>query len=613
MRAPRRLLRRLRRLRSAARRRLHQLPHPAIWFSPSYAFSLPASPLDPLRADKIVTALIGQGLLHPRRLQEAEPASLRDLLLAHDEAYVEGLGDGAAFVPITGYALTDVQRERALAVQRAMTGGTLAAARQVARRGGVAVNLGGGFHHAHRDRGHGFCIFNDVAIAVRQLRAARFQAPVLVVDLDLHDGDGTRALFADDPTVHTLSVHNRHWGEPQAVAATSVELGSAVGDARYLGTLRELLPPLVAAVEPGLVVYLAGTDSAADDPLGDWSITSEGMLARDRLVLELCGHDPRRTDPERRPLPMAVLLAGGYGEHSWRYTARWLLLLLAGHLVEPPGTRRVLVDRYHATSRRSTAAELSGSDAGDSWGITEEDLYGALGGGRETRFLGFYTPHGLELALERSGLLDRVRDKGYDHPTLDVDTTQPTGHTLRIWSGPRRRELLVEVRLRRDRTTLPGQELLSIEWLLLQDPRATFSPQRPPLSGQQYPGLGLLEDAMALLVVVCARLHLAGLTFVPGHYHLAAQAAPGFCFLRPQDGARCAAVRQAVRGLPLAEATHAVASGRVVDRRSGEPVSWPAMPMVMPLTPELRQRCGSEEYRQLQQEALAGLDLALLG
>jgi len=104
----------------------------------------------------------------------------------------------------------------------------------------------------------GFCVFNDVAVAVARLRRNGYAAPVLVVDLDLHDGNGTREIFADDPTVHTFSLHNEHWGDTEAVASTSIALGAGVTDEVYLSTLGEALPAVFGVFRPGLVVYVAG-------------------------------------------------------------------------------------------------------------------------------------------------------------------------------------------------------------------------------------------------------------------------------------------------------------------------------------------------------------------
>ena len=188
------------------------------------------------------------------------------------------------------------------------------------------MSLGGGQHHAEPDRGMGFCVYNDVAVAIARLRARGWNLPVLVVDLDLHDGNGTRAAFANDSTVHTFSIHNATWNENPAVAATVLPLGPGVGDDQLLATLARELPPVVRGHQPALVVYVAGTDPAADDRLGDWRLTARGMLERDQRVI----------DTIRRDAPgaaIAVVLGGGYGGGTWRYTARfvsWLLRVRRG-------------------------------------------------------------------------------------------------------------------------------------------------------------------------------------------------------------------------------------------------------------------------------------------
>jgi acetoin utilization deacetylase AcuC-like enzyme len=582
-----------------------------LFYSPGYSFALPATPLDPLRAEKILTALTLTHLLPRDRIMSPEPATLRELLQIHTDAYLESLAEVAPLARAFGMPVTHAQRERALAVQRVMTGGTLAAARRALGGACVTVNLGGGLHHAHRDRGQGFCLFNDVAVAIASLRADGFDRPILVVDLDVHDGDGTRAIFAADPTVYTFSIHNRHWDEPTAVASTAIELGSEVGDDTYLQTLRETLPPVVSEHRPGLVFYLAGCDPAADDKLGDWKVTAAGMLARDRFV-----HQTVRERAPWRQTPLVVLLAGGYGEHAWRYTARFVgwLTRRSRRPAALPSDDEVLLARYRAVSRLFSPAELTGTTDDDDWGLTAEDVFGVLDrDAQDPRFLGYYSQHGVELVLEKSGVLDRLRDLGYRRPRLELELTGSSGgHTLRVWGGAGRRELLVEARLRRDRQALEGFELLAVDWLLLQHPRGRFTPARPALPGQSHPGLGLLRDAVALLVQVCHRLHLDGLTFTPGHYHLAAQSNRYLRFLHPEDAATFDAVADAVAGLPLAAATRAVEEGRVVDAKSRAPLRWRPMPMVLVVSEALMQRFEAG-YEQRRAEARAGLAFRLDG
>lgn len=577
-----------------------------LFYSTGYSFALPATPLDPLRGEKVLSALTLMRRVPPDGVTLPEPVAMRELLAVHSEPYLESLADVGPFVRAFGITLSHAQRERVLAVQRLMTGGTIAATRRAVAAGSVAVNLGGGLHHAHRDRAQGFCVLNDVAVAIADLRANGYARPILVVDLDLHDGDGTRAIFRDDPSVYTYSLHNRHWDDPEAAASTAIELGAAVDDERYLGALRETLPPVLAGHRPGLVFYLAGCDPAADDRVGDWRITAAGMLERDRLVHQLV----RERTPWRQT-PLIVLLAGGYGEHAWRYTARfvgWLTSRLRRPPVVPPDDE-VVMARYRALSRLLSPAELTGTGADDDWGLTAEDLFGAVDPRAEDpRFLGYYSQHGIELVLEKSGIFDRLRDLGFRKPTLELDLARGAGsHTLRVFGTPRRRELLVEVRLRRDRQALPGFELLSVEWLLLQNPRSRFTTTRPALPGQRYPGLGMLRDAVALLVQVCHRLHLDGLTFTPSHYHLAAQSSRYLRFLHPEHAATFDALADALAGLPLAEATRRVEAGEVVDANSGAAFQWRPMPMVLVVSEALLRRFeeGYEEKRAATRAALA--------
>jgi acetoin utilization deacetylase AcuC-like enzyme len=577
-----------------------------LFYAGTYSFALPATPLDPLRGEKILTALDLLRLLPHDGVETPEAATLRELLLVHSPEYLESLSEPGPSNRAFGMPLTHAQRERAVAVQRSMVGGTLAAARAAVAAHGVAVNLGGGLHHAHRDRGQGFCLFNDIAVAIAHLREKGFDERVLVVDLDLHDGDGTRAIFRDDETVHTYSLHNRHWDDPGGEAATAIELGSGVDDHTYLQALRETLPPLVASHRPGLVFYLAGCDPAGDDRLGDWKITPAGMSERDQLVYRLVrGANPR--------LPMVVLLAGGYGELAWRYSARFLGWLMSGGRREPllPADDEVLLARYRSVSQLLSPAELTGSGGDDNWGLTEADLFGVVDHAEDPRFLGYYSHHGIELVLERSGLFDRLRDLGYRRPSLELDLSRGTaGHTARVWGSPRHRDLLVEVRLHRDRQALPGFELLSVEWLLLQNPSGDFTRLRPALPGQKHPGLGMLRDTVALLVQVCRRLHLDGLTFTPSHFHVAAQSSRYVRFLRPEDAALFDAITEALGERPLAEASRLVEEGWLVDAKTGKRFEWRPMPMVIAVSDALV-HSHEADYEARRAEARQGRSLRL--
>ena len=574
------------------------------FFSPDYLVDLGGSPIDIHRSERILEFLLAERLLDAGLVQHPMSASLWDLRLVHSAGYLEALRDPESLTAIVGIEVWPALHERALQAQRAATGGTLAAARTALDNERIAINLGGGFHHAGIHSGKGFCIFNDVAVAIRRIRQEGFDQPILIVDLDLHDGNGTREIFAEDASVFTLSIHNRHWDEPTALASMSVELGGDVEDARYLDEIESILPELIRDVSPGLVFYLAGTDPAYDDRLGNWSIGPRGMLDRDRFVIEQARF--------RHGLPLVILLAGGYGGETWRYSARaFAWLLSGGSVIEPPTTEEVTLARYRHLAHRLDGTLPKPESASEDWGLTEAEIFGSLGvAGQDQLFLGRLLQHEMELVLEWTGILAHLRRMGFANPTLTFDCGEVSGDTLRVFSDPAHDELLMELRVRHDRHSIPSMELLSLEWLLLQNPRSTFSNRRP-LPGQSYPGLGLLGEVASLLILICDRLRMDGLIFVPSHLHLAVKGKKYLRFVDPVDEAWFRAVYKAVEDLPLAEATNAVAQGRVIDTKTGEPARWHPMSMVMPISDRLHDLVEGETYEAAVERSGEGLSLTL--
>jgi acetoin utilization deacetylase AcuC-like enzyme len=247
------------------------------------------------------------------RVTEAPPASDGELALAHDPAWIAAVAEGtttAAQQREIGFPWS----ERMVQRSRRSVGATVAAARTALFDGeGVAANLAGGTHHAYAHKGSGYCVFNDVAVAARLMQAEwhrhrRQLLRVIVIDLDVHQGNGTAAIFADDPTVFTLSLHGaKNFPFRKEVSDLDVELTDGCGDAEYLAALDQALAEAFsrhADARPGLAFYLAGADPHEGDRLGRLKLSTEGLAERDRRVLNLLG---------RHRVPVALSMAGGYG------------------------------------------------------------------------------------------------------------------------------------------------------------------------------------------------------------------------------------------------------------------------------------------------------------
>lgn len=547
-------------------------------------------PLDPDRAKKILAFLVEEGVVVAGRVSPVVPASIANVRRVHTDRYLDSLTDPEVLRGIFGVPIESKEVDAILDMNRLMVGGTIQATRLALRTGRPAVHLGGGFHHATPDRGMGFCMFNDVGIAIQRLRARGFQAPVLVVDLDLHDGNGTRITFADDPSVFTFSLHNAAWDDAPAQASTSIALGSDIEDQRYLSTLRSELPPVVEGHAPGLVIYVAGVDPAFDDKIGDWRITADGILARDRFVIDTV----RRVAPQAAT---AVVLGGGYGPDAWRYSARFFSWLVTGEALEPrePGN-----SAFHRLSRLGSMLrdpELTKGVSEDSgWGLSAGDLPGSDPGEIETRVLGHYTPHGIELVLDRAGVLAALRDRGFSTPTVDVVGGSGVPPTIRVFGDADHTQLVLELRVVRNQTILPGEDFLFVEWLLLQNPAAEFDDRRPRLPGQEYPGLGLLGPVAGLLVAMAKALALSGVAFVPANYYIAVLSRHHLAFVDPTAQARFEALYQALGHLSLSQASRALEQGRVRDSNSDVPAGWEPSPMVIPQGEVVRQRLDSAAY-----------------
>jgi acetoin utilization deacetylase AcuC-like enzyme len=276
------------------------------WTSARYTIPLPTNHRFPIaKYARLRDAVIASGLIPAGNLHEPERAPVESLLLVHTERYVQAVIAGT---------LTDAEQRRIglpwseSLVERSFraVGGTCEAAAAALDRG-VTMNLAGGTHHAFPDHGEGFCVFNDVAVAIRSLQRGGRIRRAVVIDLDVHQGNGTHAIFAGDASVFTFSMHGgRNYPFHKVPGSLDVELPDGTGDDAYLGALAEVLPRVLSASAPDLAIYLAGADSHEGDRLGRLCLSFDGLARRDVMVLDAC---------REVGIPVAITIAGGYGRN----------------------------------------------------------------------------------------------------------------------------------------------------------------------------------------------------------------------------------------------------------------------------------------------------------
>jgi acetoin utilization deacetylase AcuC-like enzyme len=246
--------------------------------------------------------LLRDHIAGPEDFVEPAAAADEDVALVHHREYIRKLQAGKlSYLEILRLEIP-YSAELMRAVWLSAGGSTLAG--RLAHEDGAAVNVGGGFHHAYPDHGEGFCVLNDIAIAIRRLQKDKLIERAMTVDCDVHQGNGTAAIFAGDHSVFTLSIHQENnYPYPKPPSTLDIDLQDGIEDAEYLRELENGLEQALGEFRPNLVFYVAGADPYRGDQLGGLRVSLEGLERRDRLVFEKA---------RARKIPVAVALAGGY-------------------------------------------------------------------------------------------------------------------------------------------------------------------------------------------------------------------------------------------------------------------------------------------------------------
>lgn len=277
-----------------------------VFYSDHFVLPLPEGHRFPmLKYARLRERVAASPICGPGELREPLPVTDAEILRAHDAGYLRRVVSGTLSekeVRRIGFPWSERMVERS----RRASGGTVAAC-LAALEDGFAANLAGGTHHAFADRGEGYCVFNDSAIAARALQDMGLVERVVVVDTDVHQGNGTAAILEGDPTVFTFSIHGeKNFPFHKERSDLDVALPDGADDEAYLEALRSGLERALEESEADLAIYLAGADPFVGDRLGRLAVTKEGLAERDRIVLESC---------RERGIPVAVTMAGGYSAH----------------------------------------------------------------------------------------------------------------------------------------------------------------------------------------------------------------------------------------------------------------------------------------------------------
>jgi acetoin utilization deacetylase AcuC-like enzyme len=305
--------------RRRAHRRLRD--QVGLWYHPRYRVEelgetarVPGVEVD--RGEKILGWLAVDGLVRPRSVRPAPMIRIKELARVHSDAYLQKTAEPEYLGRIFGLAASDIDVDPVLVSQRRQVGGTVEAAswalEDLSR---LAFNIGGGFHHAEPEAGAGFCVYNDIAVAIACIRADGFEGSVAIVDLDYHQGNGNIVTFEDDESVFTYSIHGSVWSHVEAANDEQHLLTTGTDDETYMRALSETLPRTLDERPPDLLFYVAGNDVLADDRLGDFALTRCGVLARDQFVIE---------QARSHSCPVVVTLGGGYSADAWRASADFI-------------------------------------------------------------------------------------------------------------------------------------------------------------------------------------------------------------------------------------------------------------------------------------------------
>ena len=541
-----------------------------VWFHTAYRLPLATlSGISLRRPEEVLYFFLKHKIISPEEIHTPRPVSYASLCSIHESDYLHSLSQPGVLSHIFAADVNESMESELLHSLRLACGGTVEAARWSLRTKLPALNLLGGFHHASPSRGAGFCVFNDVAVAILKLRQRGFEGRVNILDLDAHSPDGTaRCLqFLGHVWMGSLSVS--HGGGMSGVDETLLPEGC--DDKTYLEALRDLLERMPPAE---LNFVLAGGDVLSDDKLGQLALSLSGVRKRDLMVASKLN---KRSS--------VWLPSGGYGPNAWKAFAGTGLALAYGSAKPIPESFNPMAERFRYLSQAEKKKHKSLEEG--IW-LSEADVGFHRQG--PMKLLGVYSLEAIELALEQFQFFHVVRRLGYSEFRLEL-SRQNAWDKIRIF-GKCALGVVLLAECEMGIGHVRERPVLYINWLTLCHPMAEFSKHRPQLPGQSVPGLGLTTETAHFLSLVAKERHLEGIAFKPSWYHMA-YVAKRFCrFADAKRHGRFLALLRDLKTKPLLLVTKAVLEEKV--RLNGQPYIWEPLDMVHSLHAKFTEELQAE-------------------
>ena len=532
-------------------------------------------------------------MINPARIIGPRRVGFDKLGLFHTPSYLESTTQSDFDFCSLGLDLTLGEGESLREAQRRVVSGTVEGFYDLAFRNlSVAINISGGFHHAEPDKASGFCLYNDVGVAIKYLRKKKYSGKILIIDLDFHQGNGNLEGLKDDAGVFQFCITGVTWRNASAYSnVKEIILPKGVNDHTYLETLRGNLFQYVVDVKPDLICYICGNDVLENDPYGTFSLTLDGLFKRDKIIYDLACNNH---------LPLQIVLGGGYSPDAWIGNCQFLTYILDEQKLKHLNYSTEDVDQFYTHYLKKWRPEYHFSK--NNLAFDQNDIFPEINLSLHVQKLfNYYTRGHIEFQMNKLGIYHKLKKKGHHDLWIELFDRPGNQNMIRLKSEVNQIiytliESVVEIVNYKIPWLDDKLKLLNVEWLLAQNPLEPFTLQRPQLPGQDHPGLGISDEILSIFVEACNRFKLDGVIHCPSHYHVAVKAMRHFHYPDPQDDAIFAAVRGALDKYSLKEASLIMAKGLLVDSKQ-QVISINHKKLIYPVSSKLENYFQSEDYQ----------------